>query len=143
MNGALKKQFPNLHDIATKTTSGPSAAYNCIAWAFKDSRRVWWPDPRRAYWPLRTQPTHTTMESFDALFASLGWQETSNRSTESGYEKIALYALRGVPTHASRLLDTGMWTSKLGQYIDISHDITELEGPEYGQISKIYRKPLP
>ncbi len=82
------------------------------------------------------------MAEFQELFASLGWEETVERGEESGFEKIALYTSNGVPTHACRLLPNGMWTSKLGQYIDLSHYISELEGPEYGQVTKIFRKAL-
>jgi len=58
-------------------------------------------------------------------------------------EKIALYALQGVPSHAARLLANGLWTSKLGADIDLSHDLSELEGPRYGQVIKIYCKTIP
>ena len=82
------------------------------------------------------------MTAFEELFLAEGWQETTERGPEDGFEKIALYTLNGIPTHACRLLDSGMWTSKLGLNIDLSHEVDELEGPEYGQIAKIYRKPL-
>jgi hypothetical protein len=142
MDSRYKAHFPNLQDVAQKKTSDPSDAYNCIAWAFKDSRKHWWPNLRRSYWPLRTTPTQTTMEAFEAWFAHDGWEQTATQDPEDGYEKIGLYALRGVPTHAARILDSGIWTSKLGPDIDLSHQLSELEGPSYGQIVRIYRKPL-
>jgi len=82
------------------------------------------------------------MNAFEELFSHQGWEETESRETEAGYEKIALYTLNGVPSHACRLLETGFWTSKLGLYIDLSHDIAELEGPEYGKVARIFRKAL-
>jgi hypothetical protein len=80
------------------------------------------------------------MNAFEELFAAEGWEETLDRGVEVGFERIALYALRGIPTHACRQLENGIWTSKLGQYIDLSHELDELEGPEYGEVAKIFRK---
>ena len=140
MSADFKKVFPNLGDIGGKKTSDATVNYNCIAWAFKDSGRHWWPNKKRSHWSLKTLPNQSTMEAFEAWFSADGWVATSHREVEPGYEKIALYALRGVPTHAARLLENGAWTSKLGSNIDISHEFAELEGPCYGQVVKVYRK---
>src|SRR6202453_162159 len=93
MDHGFKAKFPTLQDVARKQTSPPSNLYNCIAWAFKDTRRVWWPNNRRAYWPIRTSPNSTTMNDFERLFVFFGWEETESREVDPGYEKIALYAL--------------------------------------------------
>jgi hypothetical protein len=137
----LRNKFPRIADIHSKKTSDRDDYYNCIAWAFKDNQRNWWPNHKQSYWPVNASNL-TTMEAFEAWFTEDGWEETSEYELEVGYEKIALYALNGVPTHAARLLDNGTWTSKLGRYIDISHEATELEGPKYGQLHKVYRKPI-
>lgn len=52
-----------------------------------------------------------------------------------GFVKIALYALRDEWTHASRQLEDGRWTSKLGPEFDITHQKPEdLEGSSYGKV---------
>ncbi|MCI0701929.1 MAG: hypothetical protein L0241_12680 [Planctomycetia bacterium] len=43
---------------------------------------------------------------------------------ETGGEKIALYALASVPTHAARQLPDGKWTSKLGRGPLVRHNTT-------------------
>jgi hypothetical protein len=44
--------------------------------------------------------------------------------------------------HLAKQLDSGGWTSKLGKDEDIWHDNLEaLEGPAYGTVGKIFRKP--
>lgn len=140
MSADFRKDFPNLRDACIRKTSDATDNYNCIAWAFKDSGRYWWPNNKRTYWPLKTLPNQTTMEAFESWFSADGWVVTSDREIEPEYEKIALYALRGVPKHAARLLGSGAWTSKLGSNIDISHELAELEGPCYGHVVMVYRK---
>jgi hypothetical protein len=51
---------------------------------------------------------------------------------EDGYEKVALYALRGIPTHAARQLPSGAWTSKLGALEDVQHPLDGLQVEDYG-----------
>lgn len=140
MNSQFRVAFPNLSDVAKKKTSDPDPTYNCIAWAFKDNRRHWWPNNKRSYWPIDVSGM-TTTEAFEAWFAADGWEGTPNCNVETGYEKIMLYALNGEPTHACRLLSSGVWTSKLGASIDLSHGFTDLDGPSYGRPFKVYKKP--
>jgi hypothetical protein len=138
MDALFKTWFPNLTNI--NKASAPDPRYNCIAWAFKDNTRHWWPNPRRSYWPICIDSNLSTMEAFENWFFVDGWEKSSTIDSECGYEKIALYALDGTPTHAARLLESGKWTSKLGANIDLLHDLTDLNGPEYGSVIAIYRK---
>jgi hypothetical protein len=116
--------------------------YNCIAWACgRDD--VWcWPDEYGQYfWPIPRR--ECSINAFVELFASIGYSPCINASTENGFLKIALYVKAGQITHAARQLPTGKWTSKLGQYIDIEHDFSEvLDGPEYGTASIFLKKEL-
>ena len=48
--------------------------------------------------------------------------------------RVALYALNGSPKHAARQVAANVWTSKIGQNIDIEHNLRGLEGPTYGQV---------
>src|SRR5262249_15816659 len=107
----------------------------------EDSTRWWWPSPRN-YWPSQI-PKSETIESFERLFFALGYQACDDSTSESGFQKIALYAGGGnVPTHAARQLVSGRWTSKLGREIDIEHDLIDLEGPAYGRVVRIFKKAI-
>jgi hypothetical protein len=60
---------------------------------------------------------------------------------ENGYEKVAIYTLNGVPTHAARQLPNGNWTSKLGSEIDIEHNSLDcLNGTVYGKAEIIMKR---
>lgn len=141
MDGRYRLHFPNLSDVASKKTSEATERYNCIAWAFKDSRRHWWPNRRRSFWPIQTLGL-SVADAFVQWFAQDGWEETHVSDVEQGFEKIALYGLQGQPTHAARQLESGLWTSKLGPDIDLSHTLHDLVGPSYGAPMRFYRKPL-
>ena len=52
----------------------------------------------------------------------------------------AIYARSGIPTHASRQLSNGNWTSKLGQSEDIEHTLAALAGSVYGDVALILAK---
>lgn len=82
------------------------------------------------------------MEDFERYFDFAGWARTLRRDLEPGKRKIALYASlgNGQPTHAARQLENGLWTSKLGRDIDLSHELEELEGPTYGTVVAIFER---
>lgn len=62
-----------------------------------------------------------------------GFEDCTSPDEEHGYEKIALYlAGDGKVTHAARQLESGQWTSKLGNWVDIEHHLDALNGPRYG-----------
>lgn len=128
--------FPNLQK--PNVTSPYNERYNCIAWAFSDNAKWWW--PRRAYWPRTVDVGATILRAFEEQFAAEGWVEAGDSALEAGFVKIALYANSGNITHAARQLDTGVWTSKLGKHVDLAHDLSELEGPQYGTLFRIYKK---
>jgi hypothetical protein len=61
---------------------------------------------------------------------------------EPNFEKIALYAIGNIPTHAARQLGDGSWVSKLGALEDIQHAaFFELEGAAYGKVVCFLRRP--
>jgi hypothetical protein len=136
----ISQAFPNLTDVDNKKTSDATPLYNCIAWAFGDNTRHWWPNTSRSFWPMATQGL-SAMDAFSAWFVTDGWTPTTDESYSAEIIKVALYAKNGEPTHASRLIDDGLWTSKLGSNIDLSHGFLDLDGPEYGRVHKIFMKP--
>jgi len=126
---AIHHSFPNLAAHGYRETSPVSTVYNCIAWAAGVDDDWWWPDPGFvSYWP-ETAPRAETLDAFQAVFTSLGYEPCSDGKLEPGFEKVAFYARDGKPKHAARQLPDGFWTSKLGPAIDITHTLDGLEGP--------------
>jgi hypothetical protein len=80
------------------------------------------------------------MESFIQAYGTLGFTPCFfDTSLVPGTEKIALFGIKQadpiVPTHAALQLETGRWTSKLGDFEDISHvSVEAVNGPIYGQV---------
>jgi hypothetical protein len=133
-----QNEFPNLTDTNCSVTSPVTRRYNCIAWAAKNNTRWWWPDPFGiGYWPLAER--RVTFDCFVKAFESLGYRVCLSDALEEGFEKIAIYGIKSpdgsaLPTHAALQLNNGEWTSKLGQFEDISHKSAEdLIGPVYGR----------
>ena len=131
-------KFPNITAQNYRKTSDRTPAYNCIAHAIGNFNNWWWPH-EDAYWPPNCS-SHDIMEAFHLMFLSLDYCECQNGSFEEAFEKIALYALNDVPTHAARQVSNGQWSSKLGTYIDIEHSLAALEGPHYGYVVKYYKR---
>jgi hypothetical protein len=132
-------EFPNLTDSTCKVTSPPARRYNCIAWAAGDDTQNWWPDPYNiGYWPQGV-PREESIQAFMLAYESLGYKLCYGDHFEEGIEKIAIYGIENpdktvTPTHAARLLSSGEWTSKLGNFEDIGHKTLEaVDGPVYGR----------
>jgi hypothetical protein len=139
---SLEDLFPALRGKAYQITSPASDRYNCIAWAAGVVNDWWWPfgDPTKTFWPAGV-PRQESLGAFQAAFATLGYIVCANAAPEVGHEKIALFAdALGCPTHAARQLTTGRWTSKLGELEDIEHDLTWLEGTEYGLVVLVMKR---
>jgi hypothetical protein len=139
---AMQVPFPNLTSANSRPTSSYDEGYNCIAWAAEDSEKWWWPDAmEQHYWPAGIA-REETISAFQKAYGLQGYSEISDESLESGKQKIAIYAdPSGKPTHAARQLPDGWWASKLGQQIDIEHEIFALDGPLYGSVALILARP--
>lgn len=127
--------FPLLDADGYAETHPPSDIYNCIAWAVRRSDVWWWPDDDRTdYWP-ESVPREATVEAFILAFATLGYSPCETGELEAGYERVAIYALDGMPKHAARQLADGKWTSKLGPGPVITHNSPRgVEGLVYGTV---------
>ena len=134
----LERAFPTLCGSRYDVTSPPDKRYNCIAWAAGDSQRWWW--PQGGYWPPGAARA-LTVDGFVEAFKTLGFVETDCFDVEAGVEKVAIYALGGVPTHAARQQPDGMWASKLGVSHDIVHEETGVSSGPYGSIVALLRRP--
>jgi hypothetical protein len=141
----LKNAFPKLATGGYAITSPADKRYNCIAYAAGDSANWWWPlpaDVQEVFWPAGVSRTET-IAAFRDAFASLGFLESDNENLEPGFEKIALFADgQGMPLHAARQVPSARWTSKLlGEQEDIEHDLRDLEGPKYGAVVLMMKRP--
>jgi hypothetical protein len=89
------------------------------------------------------------MEAFVEAYGTLGFRLCfDGPSLEPGVEKLALFGTRTaedespVPTHAALQLESGEWTSKLGDFEDISHaPVDALNGPVYGKVIYYLSRP--
>lgn len=138
--------FPGLRASGYQITSPATRDYNCIAWAATDTTRWWWPDPdtdnEAKFWPSGVA-LEETLDVFVAALATLGFAPCPDAELEAGFEKVAIFAKDGVPTHAARQLPSGRWTSKLGAREDIEHDLQAIAGELYGSVVLIVQRPRP
>ena len=122
--------FPSLVDSEWKVTSDADSLYNCIAWAAaEDKRRWWWPavEPADAYWPDGVGRSES-LDAFKGLFDSLGYGDCDHTHDAANTERVAIFVQDSAVTHAARQLSSGAWTSKLGHWADISHDLDGIVG---------------
>jgi len=135
----LEQKFPNITGTPYERTSPATNRYNCVAYAVHENHRNWWPNSHM-FWPVR--PAKATLNDFKVmLIVMFDFEETETSLYEPGYERVAIFAnARGIPTHAARQLEKGSWTSKLGQWIDISHTLDGMNGGEYGTVAFVMRR---
>ncbi len=139
--------LPGLAGSDYAITSSATDDYNCIAWAIGETERWWDPfDPKR-YWPAGI-PRDDSVESIAQCFAAAGFSICEHGDHEPGIEKLALYADDEGFTHVARQLESGRWTSKLGDDVDVEHDLDALTTSanrtgrwRYGEIAAYMSRP--
>ncbi len=132
--------FPNSVNTPFDKTSERTHTYNCIAWAFGDTSRFYWPTTHpHHYWPSNI-PFEETLQAFIQLYESVGFSCCENGELEEGYEKIAIYTKNGEPTHAAKQLNTGIWSSKLGPMEDVSHSLKAMADGLYGDVKQFMKR---
>jgi hypothetical protein len=139
---AFQFLFPDFEtDEGVVHPESETTAYNCIAWAAGRTDQPWWPAAGDdAFWPSQA-PNEETVEAFILAFASAGFEPCQSGDVEADYEKIALYAYCGKPTHAARQMPDGKWTSKLGKGSLVTHNTPRgVEGPLYGSVACFLRR---
>ncbi len=116
--------FPDLEDDGSFIVSSDhNWFYNCIAFAIgyndiwisigrEHIPWFWWPD---------SAPYDLNPDSLIKVFEYFGFQLCTNDLIESDYDKVALYVKDGKWTHAARVIDNGVYHSKLGECYDINH----------------------
>lgn len=141
MSSELEDYFPNLAQTGYEVTSPRTYDYNCFAWAVEEDDRWWSPVSKEDYYWPEGAPTDLTLDSIIQTFGMLGFQPCERADLEPGFQKIAIFVdANGEPTHATRQLPNGKWTSKLGDWEDISHELKGIEGEKYGNVYKILRR---
>jgi hypothetical protein len=134
----LRKRFPRLKVGEFAVTSCPDINYNCIGWA-AGKTQFWWPVD--GYWPDGV-PRQLTLDAFMQAFATLGYEVCDDVTYEKGAEKIAIFAGDTGPLHAARQIGSGnKWTSKLGQFADMTHRLIAIEGNDYGRKVIVMKRP--
>lgn len=96
---------------------------------------------RTRYWPPEA-PRIETIDAFVAAFRLRGYHISDNEEVEPGFQKVALFALQGKPTHAAIQQRSGRWKSKLGVAEDIEHDLRGVENNHYGIVVLIFCRAL-
>jgi hypothetical protein len=135
-------RFPNLAITGYRVTSPATQIYNCFAWAAAEENRWWNPlEPDNPYYWVDGVPNELTISAFILAYGTMGYEPCTDAIFEVGFEKIALYALPdGEITHAARQLPNGKWTSKLGRWEDIEHELDGLVGEMYGSVKQILKR---
>jgi len=134
-NSRLADCFPAVADWPINKTSEADGIYNCFAYVAGDTNIQWAPfviPVPGYYWPTPvTQEQENTIQPFLQGYKTLGFEGCEDGSIEEGYEKIVLYVDgNDVPRHAAIQRIGGMWQSKLGPDIDVSHSLESLASHE-------------
>ena len=131
--------FPGLAS-GYQQTSDADPLYNCIGHAAGD-RDVWWQPTRGRFWPRRA-PRDYSLGALKAALSSVDYAPCASGALEAGIEKVALFVgPTGEYLHAARQLEDGLWSSKIGNNEDIRHELSQLEGTEYGTVAAFMSRP--
>lgn len=139
-------EFSRLKPENYKKTSDNDPDYNCVAFAVGETEK--WIDPtpnKRHSWPKEVRRGFEIDVFIDFFRSSGGFTECESGALEQGFEKLALYAdVWNRFRHVARLLESGKWTSKLGEWEDIEHDTLEsLAGKTGWSPVKYLKRPIP
>jgi hypothetical protein len=113
------KLFPNLTPRNHLPESPQTTRYNCLAHAVHNDTLNIWPDEDNS-WPVGWDRAET-VDCIAAFLRALEFQDCSDETFNPALEKVAIYALHGLPQHVARQKRDGRWTSKLGGLADMWH----------------------
>ena len=99
------------------------------------------------HWPAELA-CNDRLATIEAALRLEGFESCEDGTLVDGIEKVALFADGAQFTHTARQLPSGRWTSKLGDYCDIEHDLEDLVRIRsanaefrYGEIVAFMRRP--
>lgn len=136
----IERKFPLAKQEGYQITSPETPSYNCIAWTIGRNDKWMWPHPDY-FWPTNLSYS-AKLSVFIKLYESYGYIICKDEKYEKGFEKIAIYVTENtdIVTHAARQLESGKWTSKLGNYKDIKHTLEGLTNSSYGKVAAIVKR---
>jgi hypothetical protein len=147
----LEACWPRLASEPYNITSSRCRRYNCLAWVAEDQSQWWEPEDRGGfYWPPGLPKDDFSLANYLAALRSLGFEICADGTLIEGVEKVAVYVDDADEfTHVAVQLDDGWWSSKLGHFNDVSHQMLEslLQGRplRYGEhftyMARARRKP--
>jgi hypothetical protein len=139
----LLTAFPDLDADGGVVIHAADPTYNCVASAAGVTDALWWPADPDGYWPPGV-PDELTMAAVAAALGTVGYAPCADGGYEPGFEKAAVYARGGIPTHVARQPAGGRWSSKLGRDCLVSHATPGgVEGAVYGSVAMYLRRPAP
>lgn len=131
--GRLVRLFPRLTGEEFEIICPASGQYNCIAYAAGDTSQPWSDEPED-YWPPEVA-RNPSIAGLENLFRWLGFKKCRGSRLETAYQKVALYASKGLWTHVALQMSNGRWRSKLGKGVLIEHRTPlSLTGDLYGNV---------
>lgn len=144
---SFEKWWPNLLRTTYTVIDKASMRYNCFAWSINRTDFWFAPDPQmnrvgKVFWPPEV-PREYTLDAFIQAYATFGFVLCDNTEVELGFEKVVLYGNNSIPEHAARQLPNGRWSSKIGEYEVIEHDLYAFDGGKYfSKIIIILKRPI-
>ena len=137
----LLAAFPDLAFDDPVVTHPADPAFNCVAWTAGVTDEWWWPMDPDAHWPTGV-PDELTVAAVVAARGTVGYGVCADGGPEPGFEKAAIFARAGVPTHVARGLPDGRWSSKLGRDCVVDHATPGgVEGAVYGVVVALLKRP--
>ena len=128
--GVLTGWFPKLaQDPGWRVSGEKCGGYNCIAWSVGVVGQWLWPSDDAA--------------AFDAFYLSYGYVPLAAGEDAARADVAFWVDANGGATHGCRRVAGDLWESKLGSSLRILHKLADLEGDEYGHVSKYYRRGTP
>jgi hypothetical protein len=91
-------------------------------------------------WPEGV-PREDTVEAYQMALATFGYEVCRSGALQDGIEKVAIFGCGQTAEHVARQLPSGRWTSKMGRWEDIEHDLEALVGGAYGEVLLFMRRP--
>src|SRR5690349_13603306 len=132
----LKRRFPRLAATEISVTSEETTDYNCLAWVL-GGRAHWIPpvliddDLGHYPWPEGV-PRENTQTAWMMALQAYGFSQCDNGALEQGRDKVAIYFNEETEEiHFALQQPSGSWTSKIGRWEDISHELDGLTGERY------------
>lgn len=137
-----KLAHPKLSLENSQETSDEDENYNCFAFAADDNEK-WWSPLRYYYWPPNFKRELSLACFIEVWVTLLNYKLCGmDKEYEEDFEKVAIYCKIGTdePEHMAKQLENGRWKSKLGEDIDIEHDLETLEDEFYGEVTIILKR---